>query len=66
MCTRTVQLSTTKKNILANQLVSPADVKEFPGSVSILYQFKIGEGIVSHKRSKRSIPKTSNAKSKRK
>ena len=40
------------KVILANQLFSPADMKEIPTSVNILHQCKIGKISVSHKKIK--------------
>ena len=54
-----------QKNILANQLVSPADMKESPASVNISHQCKIGESSTSHDKIKKKHSKDNSFKVKK-
>ena len=53
------------KVILANQLVSPSDMKELPASVNISYQCKIGKGSVSYNKIKKKCSKDNKFKVKK-
>ena len=54
------------KVILENQLVHPEHMKHLPTSENVFHQCKNGQESASHNKIKKRIPKTTNAKSKKK